>query len=300
MATHSYGWHPSKPDFRDMPFAAARSTLATLPVTVDLSRPSLGAPFDPPWDQGAIGSCGPHSSCSDIVFAALRQQKLAVAPMPSRLFVYYTSRALMGTVNSDSGVDNRTMLKALAQYGWCDESLWPYDVSKFKLKPPAAAFSQASGRRITAYLAVPQNLDQMKACLAAGDPFIYGFTVYSSMETPAVEGTGIVPMPTRRDAVLGGHDVQIVGYSDVDVEHWPARHFRFKNSWDGWGDAGYGYMPYEYATNPQLSGDFWTIRHSALPDVPNPPVPPGPPDPNPPAAPYIDVPRAGRYVLQVT
>lgn len=266
-----YGWRPSPPDIRDHVYAAPHAVLLTLPPSVDLSAPAVGSPFEPAFEQGDLGSCGPHAAAADLVFAGLRQQGLRSCPMPSRLFIYYCTRGLMGTLGSDSGVDNRSLLKALNQYGWCDESLWPYDVSRYKQKPPTEAFAQGQGRKISQYLAVPQNLDQMRGCLASGDPFIFGFSVYASFESSEVSHTGVVPMPRRGERQLGGHDVLIVGYDDQ------SRRFKFKNSWGpAWGQRGYGTIPYEYAASAQLSNDFWTVRHAALPPDAPPPPPPAP------------------------
>lgn len=274
MAQYSFGWRPSPPDFRDQLYHAPRHIMEALPPSIDLTVPTLPAPYEPPFNQGNLGSCGPNSLAGDIVFAAFRQQKLASCPMPSRLFIYYNARVLMGTVNEDSGVYNRDLMKAIAQYGWCDESLWPYDVAKFRVKPPAAAYDQASKRKISQYLSVAQDLNTIKSCLAGGDTFIFGFSVYSSMLTSQVDQTGDIPMPSNRDSLEGGHDVDIVGYDDATQK------FKIRNSWGNWGKNGYGTIPYAYALNPRLSGDFWTARHAGLPDDPTPPVPPIPPTPS--------------------
>lgn len=278
MTQHSYGWKPSPPDFRDHVYMVPDHVRAALPPSVDLSRPALPGPFEPAWDQGSIGSCGPHTASADIVFAALKQQSLPAAPMPSRLFVYWCARSVMGTLPEDSGVTNRDMLKALARHGWCDELLWPYVPNRMRDRPPQMCFDQAEKRKITQYLAVPQTLDAMRGCLAAGDPFIFGFSVYESLETAAVAKSGVVPMPKSGERVLGGHDVLVVGYDDA------AQRFKFRNSWGaGWGQSGYGTIPYAYATNPRLAGDFWTVRHAGLPAPvgPTPPVPPPGPSPVP-------------------
>jgi len=276
---YSYGWVPSKPDFRDIIYSAPLVAADALPVSVDLSA-DVGTPFNPVYSQQRLGSCGPHTAAADIVFAALKQQKIASVPMPSRLFIYYCTRQLMGTLRSDSGVSNRDMLKALARYGWCDETLHPYSDQNtgsisdpFRRIPSQTAFQSAAKRKIGLYQSVPQNLNTMLACLAGGDPFIAGFSVYSSLESKQVEMTGIIPMPTRMDSQRGGHDVLIVGYNQT------TQLFKLRNSWGtGWGQGGYGYIPFAYLTNPQLSGDFWTITHSALPDV----IPPSPiPNPSP-------------------
>lgn len=287
-----FGWTPSKPDFRDIPFSAPRVVLDNLPLAVDLSQPSLQAPWSPTFDQGNIGSCGPQTSAGDIIFAALRQQGLMSVPKPSRLFIYWCTRFLMGTVNSDSGVDNRTMLKALSRFGWCDETLWEYDISRFRVQPSKECFDQGVKRKVIQYQTVPQNLETMKGCLAGGDPFIFGFSVYSSVDES--DRTGMIPMPARADAQVGGHDILIVGYNDGPDESLgiPPRHFKLRNSWGPrWGQGGYGFIPYEYAGNPQLAGDFWTVRHSAyVPEGPPPPPPPPPPVPVPPEPVPVPVP----------
>ena len=280
MPEHFYGWTPSLPDQRDIIYSAPREALEALPPAIDLSTPALPPPFEPVFDQGRLGSCGPQTESSDIIFSAWLGG-ISPIPPPSRLFLYYTTRMEMGTVGSDSGVSNRVMLKALAKYGWCDESLWPYDPVRFTQRPPQACWDQAALRKDSKYESVPQSLSQMKAVLAGNDPFIFGFTVYESFESQQVVQTGIVPMPRQNERVLGGHDVLIVGYDDS------TQRFKFKNSWGrDWGANGYGWFPYSFCINPQISGDFWTVQHAAFP-APAPPIPPVPPTPLPGAVKYV-------------
>src|SRR5581483_5695751 len=92
---------------------------------------------------------------------------------------------------------------------------------------------------------------------------------YQSFEDPQTIRSGLVPLPTIFEKVLGGHDVVICGYDDS------LACFLFRNSYGlDWGIKGYGWMPYLYATNPNLSGDFWTVQKTPLPPQPAPP--PGP------------------------
>ena len=115
-------------------------------------------------------------------------------------------------------------------------------------------YQDALKNRAAAYRRVIQNLDQMRGCLAAGDPFIFGFTVYASFETEAVAKSGVAPMPQPGEQVLGGHAVLAVGYDDS------AQTFTVRNSWGtGWGQAGYFTLPYAYLTTRGLASDFWTI-----------------------------------------
>jgi C1A family cysteine protease len=291
---YALGWAgPGLPDWRDRLFAARREVLAALPPSVDLTTPAAGPPFDPVYQQGSIGSCGPNSAAGDLCLDLIVEPG-SEDPRPSRLFIYWTTRYLMNAVGQDSGVHNRTMLKALAQYGWCDESLWPYVPDRYKEKPPPAAFEQAAGRKIIEFQAVPQDLDQMRGCLAAGEPFIFGFSVYSSMNSPGVQKTGDIPMPTRQDQMQGGHDVLICGYDDS------TQRFKLRNSWGaGWGRGGMGSIPYAYATHPRLAADFWRVVKSAYVPPPGPgPIPPEPePEPLPPtpAPDTVYIPKAGHW-----
>jgi C1A family cysteine protease len=95
----------------------------------------------------------------------------------------------------------------------------------------------------------------MKGCLASGYPFVFGFSVYESFESPAVTRTGRMPMPGPGERMIGGHAVLAVGYDDRGQQ------FIAMNSWSTrWGDRGFFYMPYAYLTTPQLAGDLWTVR----------------------------------------
>jgi C1A family cysteine protease len=117
------------------------------------------------------------------------------------------------------------------------------------------AYTNAKLNRATAVARVSSNLNSMKACLASGEPFVFGFKVFSSFESDVVTNTGIVPMPTSSDEDLGGHAVLCVGYDDNK------KYFKVLNSWGSdWGDYGYFYLPYAYMTNTNLVTDLWAIK----------------------------------------
>ena len=145
--------------------------------------------------------------------------------------------------------------KTLAKEGCCTEKLLGYDISQFAKKPSTACYAEAKTRVITQYARLNTLLD-MKTCLAAGYPFVFGFTVYSNFMTAKVAKTGRGDMPGPRDTVQGGHAVCAVGYSDASSR------FIIRNSWGPkWGLDGYFTLPYEYvASGGRMSDDFWTIR----------------------------------------
>jgi C1A family cysteine protease len=122
------------------------------------------------------------------------------------------------------------------------------------MKPNIQSFKEALQHKITSYHRI-LTLDEMRACLAEGFPFIFGFSVYESFESEEVAKTGVVKMPRRDERQLGGHAVMAVGYNDAKER------FSVRNSWgDTWGRKGYFTMPYDYLADHDLSDDFWTIR----------------------------------------
>jgi C1A family cysteine protease len=170
------------------------------------------------------------------------------------LFIYYNERALEGTVKSDAGATIRDGIKTLKNLGVCSEQRWPYIISKFSVKPGAACYKEALNRQITSYHRI-LTLDDMRACLADGFPFVFGFTVYESFESQEVARTGTVQMPQTNERSLGGHAVLAVGYDDIQ------KRFIVRNSWGtGWGQKGYFTLPYGYLENRNLADDLWTIR----------------------------------------
>ena len=249
MATRKYGWIRDLPDQRDHRQQLRPEGLLAprLPAAVDL-RPKC----PPVYDQGQLGSCTANAIAAALEFDATRQGQ--VIATPSRLFIYYNERSIEGTTASDSGAQIRDGIKSVAQWGDCPETEWPYDVSQFAVQPPPQCYTDAAQHLALVYESINQDLDDLRGCLAAGFPFVFGFTVYASFESDYVARTGQVPMPHWFERVVGGHAVMAVGYDDATTT------FIVRNSWgSSWGDAGYFYFPYAYATG-SLASDFWTVR----------------------------------------
>jgi C1A family cysteine protease len=244
-----YGWVRDLPDHRDFTYAAPMEVAAALPSQVDL-RPQC----PPVYDQGQLGSCTANSIAGAHQFEQMKQS-LPNVFVPSRLFIYYNERVIEGTVGSDSGGQLRDGIKSIAKQGVCPETEWPYVITQFATKPPAQSFTDALQNTAVSYQRVAQSLSQFKGCLASGYPFVFGFTVYESFESPAVAQSGNAPLPASGEKSLGGHAVLAVGYDDT------AQQFIVRNSWGpAWGQAGYFTLPYAYLTDPGLASDFWTIR----------------------------------------
>lgn len=247
----SYGWVPDVPDQRDYLLSSILRIPAKLPSSVDLR-----AACSKVEDQGQLGSCTANALAGAL--ECLEKKDRVHFEDFSRLFIYYNERVIEHTVRSDSGAMIRDGIKTLAKQGVCSEKTWPYRISKFAVKPGAACYKQASKHQITSYYRI-HMLDEMRACLAEGFPFVFGFTVYESFESQKVAGTGIVDMPKKGEKAIGGHAVMAVGYDDAK------QRFLVRNSWgEEWGMKGYFTMPYKYVADRNLSDDFWTIRRGGL------------------------------------
>ena len=208
------------------------------------------------YDQGQLGSCTGNAIAGAMEYERDRQGLSDF--VPARLFIYYNERALEGTVSSDSGAVIRDGIKVVNKDGVRPESLWPYDIGVFAVKPPKRCYVAAVTDRAVQYLAI-QTLGDLKDAVCSNLAVVFGFTVYESFQSPAVAQTGVMPMPKPGEATVGGHAVMAVGYSD------PKGQVIVRNSWGAsWGDAGYFYMPYEYMTGTKTSSDVSPIKGAKL------------------------------------
>jgi len=239
-----YHWVKDKIDTRDHPY---QLTGVSQPDIVDLRQYCSLIE-----DQGNLGSCTGNAIAGAIELINKRNNKLLDV---SRLFIYYYERMLIGTINYDSGAYIRDGIKACYTYGAPLESLWPYNISKFKTTPASTAIIDATKRKVTSYQKAA-DFNAVMDAVTSGYPVIIGFSVYSSFETATVARTGIMPYPNvNRERLLGGHAVLIVGYNKNNNT------FIVRNSWGtGWGDKGYFYMPFQVIQNTSMSSDFWVIK----------------------------------------
>lgn len=253
----NFGWLPDLPDHRDLPFRSAmRTDLMALPMRVDLSEKGVL----PIRDQGMVGSCVAFAVAAAIEYAMRKRpndpkvsdflEKDRVFA-PSRLFIYYGAREILGTIDEDSGSMIRDACKVVYNLGAPRESGWKYVEGRFKERPPKAQYASARFHKITSYRSVPVDVHSIKSALAEGLPVVFGVAVFNSFFS---RSDGTVPMPSPSEGMLGGHAMLIVGYDDN------TQRFKFLNSWGAdWGTGGYGTIPYNYAGNRQYGSDYWVI-----------------------------------------
>lgn len=243
-----YGWRRDRPDIRDEYHEFSEYSSSELPAKVDLRDKC-----PPVYNQGKLGSCTANAIVGAYQFDEIHQEE--PSPInPSRLFLYYNERDTEGHDDTDSGAEIRDGIKSICKVGLCSEASWPYDITKFTEKPSENCYQEATQHQCVKYRRVSQNVNDLRTCLARGNPFVFGFEVFRSFEAQEVAQTGIMRMPTEGEEVLGGHAVMCVGYSDSK------RCFLVRNSWgEDWGEAGYFWMPYRFMEDKKYCSDFWTV-----------------------------------------
>ncbi len=233
------------------------------PATVDL-RPWC-SPIE---DQGTIGSCTANAGVGVVEY--FQRRAFGKHLDASRLFLYKVTRNLLHLVG-DTGAYLRGTMGALTLFGVPPEEYWPYVVTDFDKEPSAFCYAFAQQFQAINYYRLdplqttPKDLlERVKTHLTAGLPSMFGFTVYSSISQAAADGK--IPFPASGDKVAGGHAVVAVGYDDkLKIKNTNPKPVNttgaimIRNSWGtGWGDAGYGWLPYEYILKG-LAVDWWSL-----------------------------------------
>lgn len=198
-------------------------------------------------DQSQLGSCS-GNAVANAYELLVKKEKPDIFVELSRLFIYYNTRLLEGSLGTDAGATLRGSMKAAEKFGLCKESLWPYHIDEFDTKPTEECYADAKHRTIKNYQRIA-NVGDMLDALNNEKPVVFGVDVFEGfMYLNKDESTVYVPM--YRSESLGAHAMSMEGY---DLSKGV---FLAKNSFGtNWGDQGYCWIPFEYIS---LYGfDMW-------------------------------------------
>jgi C1A family cysteine protease len=247
--------------------------MQAIPTKVDLRK--WCSPIE---NQMQLGSCTANAAVGVVEYFENRAFNRHIDG--SRLFIYKATRNLMGVVG-DTGAWLRTTMGALVLCGCPPERYWTYTDRKqpgpsgertFDAEPPSFVYSIAENYEAIRYFShdpigmtvpKPEVLASVKRYLAAGIPSMFGFYGFSSFGNSSVKGD--IPYPCPGERAIWGHAIVAVGYDDAKVIENTLCHQKttgallIRNSWGtGWGDQGYGWLPYSYILNG-LALDFWSL-----------------------------------------
>ncbi|MEW1913735.1 C1 family peptidase [Kitasatospora sp. NPDC085895] len=267
------GWIPDRPDIRDftkntngIPGLVERTGVLKMAVGNQPESVDLRQFCSPIVDQGELGSCTANAASGVLEYFEIRAHGNFIPA--SRLFIYKATRDLLQWTG-DTGAYLRSTMGAITLFGAPPEKYWPYDIPAFENEPAAFHYAFASNYQALTYYRLdppgtPANdlLADIKAHAASGIPSMFGFAVYESIRHTA---NGNIPFPSPSENLLGGHAVMVVGYDNNRAVTNPldgsttTGAFIIRNSWGtGWGDSGYGYIPYQYVLQGQAD-DFWVM-----------------------------------------
>lgn len=231
--------------------------IGNLPISIDLRNSAKVAIYD----QGSTGSCSANAVCAAYSLLNILNQRPAIDL--SRLFVYYNSRVMDNTQNIDAGAHLYNSFKTMQTNGCCLESMWPFYPTLLTIQPPLSCYGEAlkhCTEQQNSQLDPNNILNALKGCISNNLPVVIGILVYSSFESENAAQTGYVPLPnTQTETLLGGHALCVVGYDDnrnvVIVQ----------NSWgEGWGQGGYGFLPYAFISDPNLTSDCHAFTQTEI------------------------------------
>ncbi|MFH1868129.1 MAG: C1 family peptidase [Candidatus Omnitrophota bacterium] len=233
-----FGCIKDKFDDRDF-LMRAYLPVVRLPKKIDYT-PKLS----PVRDQGQEGTCVGFAAASGMkeYQELLDYSKLV---MLSPRFVYSECKKI-DNMPEEEGTTIRAAMKVLEVKGICQEKFWPY-IPLQKTRARKGAVSDAKKFRILTYARI-LDLNELRLTLANKGPCVIGVEVFEGMMRTKA---GLVPMPKKNEAALGGHAICPVGYDDKKGL------IKFKNSWSvEWGKRGYGFLPYAYIESYMM--DAWS------------------------------------------
>jgi hypothetical protein len=192
----------------------------------------LEASLGPVKDQGREGSCFAFAGAGHREFLFRNyhryEKQTAMVAATEAVFaaqyLFYRVHELEGTLREDCGGQLGSVFKVLDSVGICLEKNSAYSPAAAWTTPTAMQDAEAASFQAGAYHRL-NTVDDMKSCLASGYTFVAGFAMHVSFQKENWLATGVMPVPSTTEPVLGGHAVLFFGYDD------DRKAFRARSSW---------------------------------------------------------------------
>jgi alpha-galactosidase len=216
-------------------------------------------------DQGGRGTCSVFAivGLMEFEYAHLLGERVNL----SVEYLNWASNAVTGETEDGSFFSDA--LTGLHKYGICEDSLFPYYSRNYtkKVAPSAAALRDGKTRKTGETVWIKEwdpntgmswdQIEQVKAQIRAYHPVAIGFQWPKNEEQYRKVVNGMMTVPPR-EGVFDGHSIIMVGYKE-DKSAPGGGYFIFRNSHGtGYGDGGYGKMPYEYLS--KYANDGVTVK----------------------------------------
>jgi C1A family cysteine protease len=275
------GWLPPVPDMRDYSLGHPEIAAMAKKLGITPKAPAVPSAVDlrqwcsPIENQLNLGSCTAHAGVGIVEY--FERKAFGKHIDGARLFIYKTTRNLM-KVTGDTGAWLRNVMGALTLCGVPDERYWAYTIDgkhvnpNWDTEPGGFLYAIADNYEALKYFCYdplganvpPANvLSSVKQFIAAGVPSMFGFWGFPSFDSTNIKGG--IPYPCPGESAQWGHAIAAVGYDDnkkiknTKCNKETTGALLIRNSWGKeWGDAGYGWLPYDYVLN-RLALDFWSL-----------------------------------------
>lgn len=225
---HKLGWKKDKFDKRDYLYKVSAVKIPTVFVLPNV--PSIR-------DQGNVGSCVGHGIGANLTGWAMSQKMFTEWFSPT--WIYNGARFIEGSLAQDIGAYPKDALNWIVNKGCLLEHFWPYNPNAVDTAVPPSKFNtEALKFPVVSYYRITGGVNAICDAIANGYYVSIGTPWYDTwMNVPS---TGILPVVTIKNVVLGGHETCLFGYNQT------TKLFNGMNSWGvGWGNKGFYQMPFQ-------------------------------------------------------
>ncbi|MDQ1560349.1 MAG: hypothetical protein QOD32_3409 [Pyrinomonadaceae bacterium] len=231
----------------------AAATAATATAAAPAAAPAIPASKDlrAAWweinDQGSTGSCVGWATADSVIrWMLVNAGRLPKPELLAPRFIWMSAKetdqfnSQPTTFIEDEGTSLKAALDIARKYGNVPDAVLPFKTGKLYPDPAKTFYAIAAQYKIASYFNLGNNLANWRTWLATKGPILTRLNVDSTWYAATTTSGNLDTYDPH--SAQGGHAVAIVGYT-------PSR-FIVRNSWGKtWGDKGYAYASWSYASD---------------------------------------------------